>query len=365
MYKDGNLGFHITELYKKALEIIPFDKQVELSVETAEIFLSIGEIRKAEETVQKIVSSSDFPKLPANLRYTVFNKLFKIYYKSGNYIKAEDTLKELLEISNDLKDENLLCNIYVKFGNVYARKRDFEKAKEFYTKAVEIGEQTDGARRCLASAYNNIAVYYILVNKDSDRALIYFQKALSLYETESNNLSITARIILNLGNLFKTKGYYEKAQDYYQRAHSIAIKHHLLDILANVYHEKSEIFFAIEEYELSEIFIKKALELHKALNGREGDYRAGQAFELLAKIEEKKGGSIERIREYVHEAIGYYTKSESWGDAIKLYDFLGDVAYQRGVYSISKESYENGLIFAQKYGIEDYKQKLQDKLRLL
>lgn len=364
MFKD-NLGFHISEIYKRASEMIPYDKQVELAIDAAEIFLSIGQIGKSEETLKKIISSDKFSQLPDSLKYKLYNKLFKIYYKSGNYAKAEDILKDLLQLSKELEDENLLCSVYVKYGNVYVRKREYNKAKEFYTKAVEIGEQKDSRKRCLASAYNNIAVYYAMVNKDYDRALIYFQKALSLYETESNNLSITARIILNLGNLFKTKRYYEKAQDYYQRAHSIAIEHHFPEILANVYHEKSEIYFDIGEYELSEIFIRKALELHKILNGREGDYRAGQAYELLAKIKERTGESVEKIREYAQEAIGYFTKSDAWEDAVRMYDFIGDVAYKRGQYLTAKEFYENGLVIAKKHRLKQLEQKLQEKMRII
>lgn len=364
MLKD-NPGLHIAKLYKKASGMIPYEKQVELAIDAAEIFISIGQIKKSEETLRKIIGTDKFSKIPNNLKYRLFSKLFKIYYKSGDYVKAEEILNDLLQISKEYEDENLLCSVFLKYGNIYVRKREYEKAKEFYTKAVEIGEQQESRKKCLASAYNNIAVYYAMVNKDYDRALIYFQKALSLYETESNNLGVTVRILLNLGNLFKTKKYYEKAQDYYQRVHSIAIEHNFPEILANVYHEKAEIYFEIGEHELSEIFVKKALELHRKLNGREGNYRSGQAFELLAKIKDKAGENFEKIKEYSQEAVGYYTRSEAWEDAVRMYDFLGDVAYKRGQFLIAKELYENGLLLSQRKGIEQFKQKFQEKIKLV
>jgi tetratricopeptide (TPR) repeat protein len=113
---------------------------------------------------------------------------------------------------------------------VYDAKGDYDKALEYYGKALEIMESKLGKHHpSTATTYNNIAVVY-LAKGDYDKALEYYGKALEIRESKlGKDHPYTAATYNNIAGVHYAKGDYDKALEYYMKAFRIllnTIKNH-------------------------------------------------------------------------------------------------------------------------------------------
>lgn len=124
---------------------------------------------------------------------------------------------------NDVRIASVLINI----GYVLKEKKEYEKAFDYYWKALEIynnHEEIDSLK--LATVYNNIGAAYDFMGKDS-LALVYSKKAFNIKKSiiKEDNLDI-ALSYNNLGAIYEKKGDYKTALEYHNE--SLKIKKKLL-----------------------------------------------------------------------------------------------------------------------------------------
>ncbi len=362
MLSKDDLTYYINYFFEKLKDEVSYEERVSISLEAAEIFIMVGDLKSAKEIVSKLLKSEDFPNFKTEIKYKILNMMHKVLYKEGNFEEAENILKKTLEIVGD--SEKFRCRVFVKLGNLYIRMDKFEDAKKYYTQAIDIGEQVE-ERECLASAYNNVAVYYAMTNRDYDKALMFLQKALSLYENVKPNSSITGRILANLGKLFKEKKLYGKAQDYYQKAHTIATKLKQYDLLAHIYLGKSELYFEMGEYDVSKIFAEKALSYYKLVNGKESITWMAEVYILLAKISSQISESFETVEKILGNAIELVNGVGDWKRLVSLYDLGCDLALKYGYKTKAKELLEKGIKIAESYNLQNEANRLKDKLNYI
>ena len=364
MLKKDDLSYFIRHLYEESSGLIPPEHRVKLSKQVAEIFLEIGDFLRAQQIMSEILNSDEYEKLSYELKYEVLNTLYRIYYKEGHYYKAKELLEKMLSLVDQHQDEARKCSVFVKFGNVFTGENDYSKSIEYYSKAIEIGEKID-QKKCLASAYNNLAVYYAAVERKYDEALIQFQKALSLYETVKPGSSIMSSILVNMGSVFKHKMMFEKALDYYQRAHSIARKLHKYDILAHIYKEKAEIYYELGEFDISKVFAERALTVFTTVDGRESRKWIAEIDVLLGKILNQQGAGFTEISSKFQEATQIFQEFKDYKNLIDTYGVWADIAMLRGLRSEARKLLDEALKVAREYGMTDDERKLNRKLELL
>ena len=364
MFEKKDLSYHLKEIYSRTTEVIPPEKRVPLVLDVADIFLSIGNHEEAYELVRSVTESDIFEELDYKLRFKALDTLHRVLYQQGKYDDAIEVLTQAKELVEQYRNRELLCRAFVKLGNVLLKKGELEKAREFYLQALETGEES-GETRCLASAYNNLAVYEAITSRDLDKALVQFQKALSLYETVMPGSRIVGEILTNLGNLYREKGLLNKALDHFQRAHTIASKLHRYDLLGHIYHGKAELYFEMGEYDVAWIFAQKALDLYKALDGKEGKLWIAKTYEIMAKIAEKRGGSYEAVMSYLKEAVTLLKDIEAWEDLCNALMTMGNIAYLRGLRSEAKDAYTNALQVAESHGLEEKVRMIRERLNFL
>ncbi len=364
MLKKDDLSYFIKHLYEESSELIPPVHRVKLSKQVAEIFLEVGDFSKAQQIMSEILDSDEYEKLPYELKYEVLNTLYRIHYKQGDYQKAKELLEQMLSLVNQQKDESRKCSVLVKFGNIYTGESEYSKSIEYYSKAIEIGEKID-QKKCLATAYNNLAVYYAAVERKYDEALIQFQKALSLYETVKPGSSITSGIMVNMGSVFKHKKMFEKALDYYQRAHTIARKLHKYDILAHIYKEKAEIYYELGEFDISKVFAERALTVYATVDGRESRRWIAETNVLLGKILNQQDASFSEISSKFQEATQIFMEFNDYKNLIDTYNVWADIALLRGLQSEARKLLNEALKLASEHGLTDEEKELKRKLEFL
>lgn len=362
MLGKDDLTHYIYYFYEKLKDEVSYEERVSISLEAAEIFIMVGDFKSAKEIVSKLLKSEEFPSYKCEIKYRILDMMHRILYKEGNLEEAVDILKKTLEIVGD--SNKLRCRTLVKLGNLQIRMNRYEEAKRYYIQAIDIGDQLD-ERECLASVYNNVAIYHAMANSDYDKALVYLQKALSLYENVKPNSSITGRILANLGKLFKEKGIYGKAQDYYQKAHTIAARLKRYDLLGHIYLGKSELYYEIGEYEVSRVFANKSLNLYKLVNGRESVIWMADAYVILAKVSLQLGEPYETIEKILDGAIELVKEGEDWKKLVEIYELRSDLAVKYGYKTKAKESLDKAIQVSETHDLKNEHSRLKNKMNYI
>jgi tetratricopeptide (TPR) repeat protein len=132
---------------------------------------------------------------------------------------------------------NLLVAIsYVWAGHIYHKKTDYNKAIEYYNKAIAIAPKYTIAYRELANAY--------LGKNDYDNAIKCCRKELELNPDDASTYNM-------LGVIFKMNGEYDKAIEYCRKALEIGTHHSCVDAfctLGEVYNIKRDYDNAIHNF---------------------------------------------------------------------------------------------------------------------
>ena len=119
----------------------------------------------------------------------------------------------------DEKESVRFARLYHRIGWSYKDLGDYNKALEYYGKALEIKESKLGKDHTdTAATYNNIAGVYD-ANGDYDKALEYYGKALKIVESKlGKDHPDTATTYNNIALVYKAKGDYDKALEYFLKA---------------------------------------------------------------------------------------------------------------------------------------------------
>ncbi|MDP8226552.1 MAG: CHAT domain-containing protein, partial [Candidatus Celaenobacter polaris] len=170
-------------------------------------------------------------------------------------------------------------------GSVYQSWEQYDKAIEYYRKALAITEEL-GMKEGIARVLNNIGSVYQSWEQ-YDKAIEYYRKALAIDEELSRKEGIAIRLN-NIGLVYESWGQYDKAIEYYRKA--LTINEELGgkgDIALNLNNIGSS-YFELKKYKEAEYNFNKSIEIKEKLRlTAEGavrrDYLASQieTYQLL------------------------------------------------------------------------------------
>ena len=151
-----------------------------------------------------------------------FNAIGQVYhYKIGDYDKALEYYFKALEIREKVlgKEHPDTATSYNNIGLVYGTKGDYDKALEYYFKAKDIYEKVLGKEHPdIATIHNNIGGVYFHKG-DYDKALEYMMKAKDIYEKKLGpEHPSTRQIYLNLSIVYLKMGNRKEAQKWFNKA---------------------------------------------------------------------------------------------------------------------------------------------------
>jgi len=126
-------------------------------------------------------------------------KIGDIFYNSGQLDSAMVYLKDGLSKANNLKNFKFRGAFLIKLGLMEREKGVYNKASEYYYKALEIADKNSFVGQ-KASCYNGIAIISA-IQKDFKKAVEYYNKSLDIYKA-TNNLSGLSSIYNNIGLLY-------------------------------------------------------------------------------------------------------------------------------------------------------------------
>ncbi len=165
------------------------------------------------------------------LQLEILSALADIYERQGNYLKAEDCLKQCVDMSEEqlrkYKDPTH-CDTATPWVNlaIFYQRNDKEALSEAAdSSALKIRESGLGLRHPdVAESSTRMAIHY-LARKDYNNAEPLLERALKIYEASFGpNYKSIAHVADSLGKINQAEGNKEKAINWYNRAIEIADK---------------------------------------------------------------------------------------------------------------------------------------------
>ena len=301
-------------IYGKVVEWAGFDEN------DVEELVKLGWLVRSESgyVIHQIVRDSIARQVGGSLKIEEYGELLKKAADTNSYLSvklgytkvrerlvlAEDVarsvnrrIKEMLEIGEWSKqDKAFLQSISALLNNmalVYQEQGEYEKALEYFGKALDVRERVLGSDHPdTATTYNNMAVVY-KEQGEYEKALEYNGKALEVVERVlGSDHPYTATMYNNIAGVYWAQGEYEKALEYLGKA--LDVKDRVLgsdhpytattyNNMAVVYEEQGEYEKALEYYEKAlTVFMVKLGENHPYTQSTQ---RSVQYLKSLIKLD--------------------------------------------------------------------------------
>ena len=232
------------------------------------IYSIIGNYKEALDNFE--LSLSIFEKYNDNKKITgVLNGIAVIYGKQAKFDLALKYLIRVLEIGEKHDDKANMALACGNIGSVYTQQGNYALAIEFHNRALYICDSIEGGTFSAVAGNTNSLGHIYMHQEEYNKALIKFQKSLTLYR-EQKNKSGEANVLMNIGSVHKLTENYSLAIEYYEKAlvlnKSISNKNQITGCLTNL----GGVAVSMEKYNQAKIYYDKALIVIKEFNDVEG-----------------------------------------------------------------------------------------------
>jgi tetratricopeptide (TPR) repeat protein len=148
-------------------------------------------------------------------------------YQEGQYLEAEDLVKESLKVAKNTFGPNHFT-VIVSLNNlaeIYRIQGNYSEAESIYKQALSIAEETfSDEHPIVAVSLNFLAELYSYQGKNTDAELLY-KKSLEIYEkTIGPDHHDVAVILENIAKFYKKIGKQDKSKGFEERAEAILSK---------------------------------------------------------------------------------------------------------------------------------------------
>ncbi|HEX6170228.1 MAG TPA: hypothetical protein VFZ33_11060 [Chitinophagaceae bacterium] len=273
--------------------------------------------------------------------------------------KALSYINQAFSLISTLKNDSLKAESHNSYGLVYQAKNEKTLALRHFLNGLQIAEETkipELKRNCylyLSSFYSRI--------EDYDKAIDYYMKAMKkLDHMKEKNVPYQRAVDLNaIGNLFASKKNYDIAINYFERSIAMAdsLKFSNLKIpgyvsLLNQYLRIDQPQKALEYMNSPDgVDLKRYLSdfgmnarvdqayafIYTKLNQYDS---AGYYFNRALPFFEEKTSELNRLNFYVQLA-GYYKKTENYDKAIEYYQRVKEIGERNGQLEDVQSAYKH------------------------
>ena len=260
-----------------------YDKSVEFRNESLEIYKEIGDDDQLSNS---------------------YMMLGWHYNQRSDHENALQNFERALEMAKELEDKVSIQNIYYNMAYSYTIKEDYQNALKLYNNSIQMAEDI-GRKNLVGYIYKDMG-YHIYLNKmDLDSALYYSNKANLILENVGNKHGLS-RSLIQIGDIHRIIGDYDKALKNYSAALKINENEKRFSIGA--YYRLGQLYFSNKNYQKALEHLGKYVDLRKEVLDKSPSL---SALTLISLARKNSGKSYELkvIKELINEAdnIGYST----------------------------------------------------------
>ncbi len=282
-----------------------------------------------------------------------------IYSNNSNIQETKRFLEEVIELFENNNHENNynLFSFYNNLGGILEKEKEYKKALNLYTKALNLITNINLNKNHIAYAiiYNSIGLNYYY-QMDYEKSIIYYNKAIHVLEsinTEHYYISITNK---NIAQVYTELNDYVNAEKYYKKSLELAIN--IFDrnnyIVSDIYLELGNLYFKIKKYDYALNIYKKALLVQENLDNNHNNIYKNEIYALIADIYQIQG-NIEKSISYFENELKKFSENDK-----KEYNFI---CLELSTLYFSKKMPRKGKEYAEKldkFFLEEELIKLQN-----
>ena len=208
----------------------------------------------------------ELAKVYAHAAYNHFHQVENNYQAENSYwllinnnqVEYIDTLIQVIKTNlSNVENETDKVFQYLTLTNLYNKKGNRKEAMLFVQQAMELADRNKEIKGMI-KAYNQIAFYFIEVQKNYSMALEYYKKAFEI--VPEDNPILRAELYINIGEMHHQLGDDSLALDYYNRALVISKQQNHRHTKASAYMKLGEINYEHENYADAKYFYTKCYE---------------------------------------------------------------------------------------------------------
>ena len=226
-----------------------------------------------------------------------------LFSNKGETDSADFYLTKSLKRSKEIQYDSLTALLDKSLGNIYLRTSRYQKALQYYNKALDIEISRKGvSEKLLASLYQNIAIVQAAKGNYTE-AGDFFEKAINLKEKIlPDDDPKLATVYLNYGRFLSIVGNQYKAIEFLNRAERINVNKfgHDYPGLAPIYFNIGSIYIILHDYEKALNYEQRALDIYSE------NFSSGSP--LLMELYANIGLIYEKLGQFIN-AIEFYQKS--------------------------------------------------------
>ncbi|XP_046862050.1 nephrocystin-3-like [Xenia sp. Carnegie-2017] len=318
------------------------------------IYYNTGDYDNAEESLLLALEyRNNSHKLDSYNACRRYNNLGTVYIAKGNYEKAKDCFDQALKIVEGplVSDDSELCMTYSKFGAYYHGIGDYQTANDFYRKAMELREKLFGVDHVsMVESYCSVGSIHLIFSK-YEQAKYFYERALEIdKKLLGPDHPDVGKTCINLADVLHALGEYEKAIDLYNtsleiQTSSLGPEH---DDIGRIYNNLASVYHDLGNFDETKSNCEKALEIMMKSLGPEHVTVAKMYNNLAAlyyKIDDYK-----IAKDLLEQALQIQKKSLVPGhvDFGDTYKNLGNVYKALCQYDEAKHWYEQALTIQKK-----------------
>lgn len=254
----------------------------------------------------------------------MYSNIAVTYEQRTNYTQALDYYNKALKEFSKLNYNVGIAKIYNNIGVLYQEMGMKQQAISYFYKAINIKiQQKDYAS--VASTYNNLGVLYEELASNNDSALLYYHKALAIYDSLKNT-NYYATTLQNISAILLATEQYNLAIQNILEIEKIFISSDNKQGLAWTYRNLAQAYFLSKHYFLVENYLNKSMQLSQKLNDKQT---------LL--------DNLQILAQYYYAQNKYQQSAQTFQNYIKLYDSVKSIENQRQIDELNKK-YETFLL---------------------
>lgn len=209
-------------------------------------------------------------------------ELVGIYIRRGiaeEIEMSESLMDEAVEVFSRLNDPVGLCAAFGRKARIAQKQGDFDSALEYGKKALDLAQEHNLKSR-IADISHELADTYLHFG-EFEKAKEHYTKSLNLYN-ELGNVVRTIGRYNDIGKLSLLTGDLDGSKSQLMKAIDLATQHKKLDTLCKANLNMAEYFYAVNDLTTAKEYARKGEELAKKLRA---DKEVGFAKQLLLKID--------------------------------------------------------------------------------
>jgi tetratricopeptide (TPR) repeat protein len=145
---------------------------------------------------------------------SLYNNMGSVYFEKGFYDKAMQYYRKALEMRSD-DNLRMKSKILNNLALIYEKEKQYQNALAYHKEALALREKL-GDLKEIAQSYNNIAIIYKEIDQDS-LARELFDQALRI-RTQIGDQKGLSSTLNNIGTLYEKKRLYDEALSFYNKS---------------------------------------------------------------------------------------------------------------------------------------------------